>query len=601
MKKILYAIFVFAAVSGVVITDLTRHKQYNILDITPDCKIAADFDRDLKTEEDEYIEISGITPLCSEENIRRVSKEIGFPDINATVYLQRLSRNAYAEIFYTEKLTEKSGKYYIGGEKAAKVLLSRGVATANSEKYKKYENKNLIKRYIEDAKNKRFYLLNTKSKKYHTLTCPSGLKSEHVEYLLKEELPEGAKPCGFCILGKIPSAGKKLPSAGKFGRTNLQKVYKEEGLTIIAEPAAGTFKPETACNGAMCRALKNEIDSAKKTIDFAIFDLRGMPEIENALKNAKRRGVKLRIVTNYSKTERTPNRVRTLFPEAVSDGNCVIKQDSKRLMHNKFFIFDGERVFTGSANITDTGLSGFNANTTMLIKNKSVAKIYEKEFLNMYAGKFHTAKTERTNSGEIRLNPKTSVRVFFSPQDRIVTSQILPYVKNAKKYIYVPIFAFTERSLASELIKARARGVDVKLIIDATTAFGRYCVIRDLRAAQIPVKAENFAGKMHMKSVIIDDKYVFTGSANLTKSANVYNDENMLLITSEPVAKRFREMFAYIWTSIPDIYLYKIPLAESYQSPGSCFDGVDNDFDEKIDGADEGCSAKFRPKNLRRQ
>ena len=43
---------------------------------------------------------------------------------------------------------------------------------------------------------------------------------------------------------------------------------------------------------------------------------------------------------------------------------------------------------------------------------------------------------------------------------------------------------------------------------------------------------------------------------------------------------------------IPNKYLQKDPAPESYESIGSCFDGVDNDFDGLIDMNDSGCKIK---------
>lgn len=40
---------------------------------------------------------------------------------------------------------------------------------------------------------------------------------------------------------------------------------------------------------------------------------------------------------------------------------------------------------------------------------------------------------------------------------------------------------------------------------------------------------------------------------------------------------------------IPNEWLYKNASSESYDSIGSCYDGVDNDFDGKIDMEDSGC------------
>ena len=63
-------------------------------------------------------------------------------------------------------------------------------------------------------------------------------------------------------------------------------------------------------------------------------------------------------------------------------------------MHNKFFIFDNQKVWTGSANITGTDLTGFNANYAILINSNEVANIYLKEFEQMYENKFHKEKSK---------------------------------------------------------------------------------------------------------------------------------------------------------------------------------------------------------------
>ena len=113
-----------------------------------------------------------------------------------------------------------------------------------------------------------------------------------------------------------------------------------------------------------------------------------------------------------------------------------------------------------------------------------------------------------------------------------------------------------------------------------------------MRNNGIAVKTENFAGKVHTKSVIIDDKIVFIGSMNFTKSGNVYNDENCIKIENPQIARFMKNDFYKIWNKIPNKYLQKAPAPESYESVGSCFDGVDNDFDGLIDMNDSGCKIK---------
>ena len=100
---------------------------------------------------------------------------------------------------------------------------------------------------------------------------------------------------------------------------------------------------------------------------------------------------------------------------------------------------------------------------------------------------------------------------------------------------------------------------------------------------------------MHSKSVIIDDRYLVLGSMNLSYSGNSRNDENVLLIENTTLAKYYKNFFEYVWKKIPDIWLTKNALGESHDSLGSCFDGIDNDFDEKTDSEDPACKPTSHP------
>ena len=160
---------------------------------------------------------------------------------------------------------------------------------------------------------------------------------------------------------------------------------------------------------------------------------------------------------------------------------------------------------------------------------------------------------------------------------------------DAEKYVYVPAFLITHKDFADALIKAHKRGADVKIIIDANSTSTRNTKHQVLRQNGIRLKTENYAGKMHMKSIIIDDKYFIAGSMNFSNSGENKNDENMVIVENPALAKKFKEYFLYIWQKIPDIYLKQNARAESPESIGSCNDGVDNDFDGLIDSADPAC------------
>ena len=200
----------------------------------------------------------------------------------------------------------------------------------------------------------------------------------------------------------------------------------------------------------------------------------------------------------------------------------------------------------------------------------------------MYEGRFHSVKTSMN---------KTS-NIYFSPQDKTITNGVLPLIKGAKNYIYIPAFIVIENRIIEELISAKKRGIDVRIIADALNASARHSRVKDLRENGVPVKIENYAGKMHSKTMIIDDKYLLLGSMNFSYSGENRNDENFIILANPEAAKFYKSFFLYLWDKIPDKWLKYYPKAESFDSVGSCSDGIDNDYDGLIDSADEGCRAR---------
>ena len=273
----------------------------------------------------------------------------------------------------------------------------------------------------------------------------------------------------------------------------------------------------------------------------------------------------------------------SLITSSKSDGGL---KDSNATMHNKFYIFDNKAVITGSANLSHTDMSGFNSNNIIVINSPDVAKIYKTEFEQMFNGNFHSAKIPTAN------NKANNMQIYFSPQDKSISSAVLPIIENAKDYIYIPIFVITENRVVEALIKAKQRGVDIRLISDALNASSKYSKIKVLRANGIPVKIENYAGKMHSKTMIADDKYSIIGSMNFSKSGETKNDENTIVLENAEAAKYLKRFFLYQWDRIPDKWLNGYPRAEGWESVGSCSDGIDNDYDGLIDALDTGCQSK---------
>ncbi|MGA9347330.1 MAG: phospholipase D-like domain-containing protein [Anaerolineae bacterium] len=291
---------------------------------------------------------------------------------------------------------------------------------------------------------------------------------------------------------------------------------------------------------------------------------------------------------------------------SLTDGTAIIAVHASReplefqgdIMHNKFAIVDGRAVWTGSCNLSDAGTGGYNANAAVIVHSDAVASWYSEEFERMFVSElFHRRKVGKVPQSVRTLNMADgeSLEVAFSPQDSVYWNLIRPMLRSSKKSIDIGVFFLTHKLITADLIDAHQRGVKVRVIIDATAAKDDYTKHEILRVAGIPVKVENWGGKMHMKCALIDGRTLITGSMNWTSAGEYNNDENTIVINSERIGRQFASLYEGMWHSIPDRWLTDRPDPESFDSPASVADGIDNDFDNLVDSADPGCGKNSPP------
>lgn len=406
------------------------------------------------------------------------------------------------------------------------------------------------------------------------------------------KIKENAKFCDTKRCRKKLSTFSKTSEGQASARKHmsLTKLYTESPVLTIGNVAIflnnpNTYRiPSNSCRTKACRILLQNIKDSKESIDFAIYGLDRQDEIFSALADAKKRGIKIRGVVD-SKADGTYVYADT---KKLKENFDVILDMKNSNMHNKFFIFDNNKVFTGTMNISTTGSGGYNANTSVLINDVRVVNVYRREFEQMFNGKFQGIKQD-FGVQNLQLNPKVLLDIYFSPAGNPLNNAILPLIQKAKREIYVSIFYLTNKDIIEALADAKRRGVDVKIIYDAVGANSMREKVKYLRASKVLVKVENWGGKDHEKNMVIDGEYFITGSANFSNSGIGKNDENILVFKSPDIAGFYRRYFLNLYNSIDEKYLKTFVRAESFESGNSCNDGLDNNFDGKVDSKDAGC------------
>lgn len=316
-------------------------------------------------------------------------------------------------------------------------------------------------------------------------------------------------------------------------------VYFSHNVTAVGTSMAIT---------EMEQALLDRINAAATSIDVAIYDF-NRDSIRDALIAADGRGVTVRVVTDDDDYSDPSYNAHYMALEAV--GIPVIQDNRSSIMHNKFFIIDGEYVWTGSTNVSNTGFT-LNHENSMLYTSTLLANIYKVEFEEMFVSHlFGTAKSNNT-SHTIDYNG-IPVEIYFSPTDGGMT-ELINEVNTAEDSIYFSIFYFTDDNLRDALLARKDAGVQVAGIWDALGASNQYSEDETLCQAGIPIKIENWLGKVHHKFMIIDPNgtspRVITGSMNWTAAGGTANDENTLVVHDSATAQAYLTAFQELYNAL---------------------------------------------------
>lgn len=574
-----------------------KNTDFNVIRVDSPTEIVIDINHDNVADKNEIVTLKNVQSFSVKQSGVQtlLARSLNITDEDA-LGLGFLAQNFAKETLIGKKvkLDEKNFTININGKNYEKLLLDRGFAIKNDGYIT-----TVVKKNLELARKLNLCIYNNKSHKYHKLNCKYGLIAHNSQIIPAFQLPKDAKPCKFCMQKFKNKKNKNEIKNLKFENDLIpnikspQLVYQSGYIKIFLTDFTRVLKPSNNCSTSVCQALVKEINSAQNSIDFAIYGYTKIPLLQEALLNAQKRGVKVRFV--YDLDDKHIN----IYPDTLYLSQILKNNNSdssKNIMHDKFFIFDSKSVITGSANISNTDMSGFNSNAIILINSKKIADIYTQEFEQMYKGKFHKSKLQIPP--EIIQIDNTDLQTYFSPQDKAITTKVIPLINNAQKYIYIPAFLITHKGLTNSLINASKRGVSIKIILDATNTHTSASKLKILRQNGIQVKTENWAGKLHSKSIIIDDIYTIIGSMNFSKSGEGVNDENLIIIKNKDIAVFYKTFFQYLWKRIPDKWLKYNARAESFDSIGSCSDGIDNDFDGKIDKADDSCMPYAKVKKM---
>ena len=320
--------------------------------------------------------------------------------------------------------------------------------------------------------------------------------------------------------------------------------------------------------------IASAIHAARQTIQIALYEFTE-PQLLDALKDAKRRGVKVSIVIDFThvfpsgldhtgSARQRSEQIQALIDDGF-DVRVVKGLHSTGVMHNKFALFDGKILEAGSYNWSVTAENYHFENIFFSDDAKRVA-FYQKyhqylwdaavpvEKAQKYDWKNHKPENAPVDTDQaIEFNGQKFPRSAVSPAG-MVEENLVRAIEAAKVSVDVAMFSFYSQPIANALLAAKDRGIKVRLAFDE----GQSKLMKleqwfayhgfDMRIVAGP----NHDGspmfeKMHNKMMLVDGRLLETGSYNYTPNAENNNFDNANFFVDDPMIAAYQAFFDMIF------------------------------------------------------
>lgn len=283
------------------------------------------------------------------------------------------------------------------------------------------------------------------------------------------------------------------------------------------------------------------IRESKESISIAMFVAKRGEKVDSLigeLKKAAGRGVKIRILLD----DRLAANQSTI--KSLREKNIEAKFDSpEKTSHNKIIISDEKIVLIGSTNWTAMSL-GYANEANVVIEDKEIASYFQEYFDYLWKNSSKDISPFKSFRGEI-------IPII----DREYFDLVQATMKKAKRRIWVMVYGFKLSGsgdtradiLANEMIKAKKRGVEVKVILEKSD-FNEWLnrmnseTIEYFKENGIKARLDSKDVITHAKVVIIDDA-VFLGSTNWSYGGLELWHNSDILIRNKKIVDFFVDYF----------------------------------------------------------
>jgi len=132
--------------------------------------------------------------------------------------------------------------------------------------------------------------------------------------------------------------------------------------------------------------------------------------------------------------------------------------------------------------------------------------------------------------------------------DKKIDLELIQLMDEAESSIYMAVYNFSRDSIIEAILRAEDRNIDVKLIGDIDEFYTHG--YQEMDKHQIDMSLGNSAGIQHNKFTVIDGKYLFMGTGNMTDNGFTRNNNNFYIIEDEKIVKHYTAEFMQMYNGV---------------------------------------------------
>jgi len=226
--------------------------------------------------------------------------------------------------------------------------------------------------------------------------------------------------------------------------------------------------------------------------------------------------------SKYHKQTKSP-----IYQQLIHNENIKTDKDNVRNDHSKYYIFDESTLITGGMNIEDksiyTDVEGKEYIDFMVELNS-------KNYVEKFYDKINYVNWQNQEAGiEFIVNLKNNIKSNFEIKDKI-----LELLSSAQKSVTLLMAYIGEKEVTDKIIEIANKGIEITILLPEKANLQNDLNMKTLKKLmkETDNKINAYLSKkmVHAKMIIIDEKIVTLGSANINKNGMTKLSElNVLL------------------------------------------------------------------------